>query len=64
MSGMRAGCGLEYWATSPKDVTRRNPPEGFFTKNEGFKYSGVIPRSSGLRRTWSLSNSSHLAWSS
>ena len=49
-SGIRDGCGSLYRATSAKAVTRRCPPEGFLTRNEGFRYSTVMPRSSG--RPW------------
>ena len=41
-SGIRDGCGLLYRATSAKAVTKRCPPEGFLTRNDGFRYSTVI----------------------
>ena len=38
-------------STSPKAVTRREPPSAFFTKKEGFRYSIKIPTSSGRLKT-------------
>ena len=32
-------------------VTRRKAPDGLLTKNEGFKFSAVIPKSSGRLNT-------------
>ena len=47
MSGISEGYGLLYCPTSPKAVTKRYPLDGLLTKKDGFKYSAVIPRSSG-----------------
>ena len=63
-SGIRDGCGLLYRATSAKAVTRRCPPEGFLTRNDGLRYSTVMPRSSGRRKTLACSSSSNIACSS
>ena len=52
--GIRDGCGLLYRATSAKAVTRRCPPERFLTRNDGLRYSTVMPRSSGRRKLWPL----------
>ena len=50
-SGIREGCGLLRRPTSVKAVTRRHPPEGFLTRNDGLRYSTVTPMSSGRRKT-------------
>ena len=63
-SGIRDGCGLLYRVTSGKAVTRRCPPEGFLTRNHGLRYSTVMPRSSGRRKTLACSSSSNIACSS
>ena len=41
-SGIKAGCGLLYRPTSANTVTRRLPPFGFLTRNEGLMYSATI----------------------
>ena len=43
-SGIRVGCGLQYHETSAKAITRRCPPEGFLTRNDGLRYSMVMLR--------------------
>ena len=53
-SGSRDGCGLLYLPTSAKAVTRREPSLGFFTRNDGFRYSTVIPTSSGRQKVVKL----------
>ena len=63
-SGMRDGCGLLYRPTSPKAVTRREPPFDFFTKKEGFRYSIEIPISSGRLKTPNSSSSSNFCCNS
>ena len=55
-SGVREGCGLLCCATLAKAVMRRCPPEGFLTRNDGLRYSTVMPRSSGRRKTLASSS--------
>ena len=63
-SGSKDGWGLLYRPTSAKAVTRREPPFGLFTRKEGFRYSTVIPTSSGRWKTPSCSRWSNVSWSS
>ena len=58
-SGVKDAWGLLKRPTSAKAVTRRCPREGFFTRNDGFKYFTVMPTSSGRRKTFYCSNSSN-----
>ena len=46
-SGNRDGCGSLYRPTSAKAVTSRCPPLGFLMRNDGLRYSTVMPRFSG-----------------
>ena len=57
MSDIRDGCHLLYCSTSAKAVTRRCPPEGFLTRNDGLRYSTVMPRS---KNTADEKSSEHL----
>ena len=50
---IRVGYGL-HCVTSAKAVMRQGPHEGFLTRKEVPRYSRVIPRSSGWRKTCSL----------
>ena len=63
-SGSKDGWGLLYRPKSAKAVTRREPPFGFFTRKEGFRYSTVIPTSSGRWKRPSCSKWSNFSWSS
>ena len=47
-----------------KAVTRRCPPEGFLNRNDGLRYSTVMPKFSGRRKTLACSSSSNIACSS
>ena len=42
-------------------LTRRNPPDVFLTRKDGFKYSTVTPTSLGRRKTWQCSSSSNFS---
>ena len=61
-SGSKDGCGLLYLPMSAKAVTRQEPLLGFFTRKDGFRYSTVIPTSSGHWKTPSCSRWSNFSW--
>ena len=63
-SGRRDARGFLYLPTSAKEVTRRDGPLGSFTRKEGFRYSKVIPTSSGRWKTPNCSRWSNFSWSS
>ena len=63
-SGRRDSRGFLYLPTSAKAVTRRDGPLGSFKRKEGFRYSKVIPTSSGRWKTPNCPRWSNFSWSS
>ena len=51
-SGIGESYGLLYRATLEKAVMRRCPHEGFLTRNDGLRYTTVMPRSACSSTSW------------